>query len=213
MQRFAWVLGVLAAIVFFVGLGFDLSVLRVAAKPIPVFCMAVAVLARDRTPYATRIGIGLVLSAVGDFLLETDRFALGLAVFFAAHVFYIAAYVSDYRALRPLRAVPAYLFGAGALWLLWPSLGDLQAPVVGYTFVICTMLWRAAARVELGGPGQRDRTYALAGAIAFALSDVLVALHQFASPPDAIRWAIMVLYWGGQLGIAASSVTRTRPEP
>ncbi|MFW6067777.1 MAG: lysoplasmalogenase [Myxococcota bacterium] len=212
-MRLAWVLGLLAAVGFFVGFVLDLPLLRVASKPLPVLCMAGVVFAAPRSRYTDLIGIGLVLSALGDLLLEVDRFLLGLVAFLAGHLLYIAAYVSDSRALRPGRAVPAFLFGVAVVGFLWGGLGDMRVPVAVYTLVICTMLWRAAARLEPGTPGQRDRVYALAGAIAFALSDSLVALRQFGSPPEAIRWAIMLLYWSGQLGIAASGVVRGRPEP
>lgn len=210
-MRLAWILGVLSAVAFFLGLAFHLPVLRVATKPVPVLCMAAAVLTWDRSRYAALVGAGLVLSALGDFLLEVGHFLPGLVAFLTAHVLYIAAYVSDSRALRPWRAVPAYAFGVGMVLFLGPDLGDMLLPVIVYTFVICTMLWRAAARIEPGADGQQDRLFALLGAAAFALSDSLVALRQFTSPPEAIRWAIMVLYWGGQLGIAASSVQKGKP--
>ena len=41
------------------------------------------------------------------------------------------------------------------------------------------MMWRAAARVR---PGERAGWIALAGALAFALSDTLLALHRFRAP-------------------------------
>lgn len=209
-MRFAWILGVIAALAFFAGLAFDWPLMRAAAKPIPALCMAWAALSMDRTRYGQLIGAGLVLSALGDLLLEVDRFLFGLGAFLLGHVLYVAAYLTDSKELRPLRAVPAFLFGAGVIAFLGDGLGDMLVPVIVYTLVICTMLWRAAARVEGADASQRDRMYALAGAIAFALSDTLVALRQFGTPPDAIRWAIMILYWGGQLGIAASAVTHDR---
>jgi len=46
----------------------------------------------------------------------------------------------------------------------------------------------------------------LAGAVAFGASDTLIAFDRFAAPIPRVRWPIMVLYWLGQSGIAASAV-------
>ncbi|MFW5876384.1 MAG: lysoplasmalogenase [Myxococcota bacterium] len=205
-MRFPWTLGLVSAFSYFAALGMDWPLVRAVSKPIPVLCMAAAAVMANKSPYGRLIFAGLVLSAFGDLLLEVNRFEEGLAAFLFGHVLYVGAYVTDTRALKPLRAVPAYAFGAVALAFLGGHLGDMLVPVVVYTAIICTMLWRAGARLEPGADLQRDRWYALLGAVSFALSDTLVAMHQFASPPEAIQWAIMILYWGGQLGIAASAV-------
>ena len=66
------------------------------------------------------------------------------------------------------------------------------------------MLWRAAARV--GGPGPRAAALGLAGALFFAASDTLIALDRFRGHIPGAGHPIIVLYWLGQLGIAASAV-------
>ena len=79
----------------------------------------------------------------------------------------------------------------------------LAAPVGLYALAIAAMMWRAAARVR---PGERAGWIALAGALCFGLSDTLLAIHRFRSPVPGASYAIMLTYWAGQLGIAASAV-------
>ena len=42
--------------------------------------------------------------------------------------------------------------------------------------------------------------------VAFGASDTLIAFNRFAAPIPGVRWPIMILYWLGQSGIAASAV-------
>jgi len=69
------------------------------------------------------------------------------------------------------------------------------------------MMWRAAARVWTW---PSPAALGLLGAVAFGLSDTLVAWGRFKAP---IPWAaipLMLLYWGGQAGIFLS-VPRKEP--
>jgi alkenylglycerophosphocholine hydrolase len=213
-MRLFWLLGVLAAIAFVVAVLLDLPSLRGASKPLPVLCMAGAVLMASPTSYRQLVAAGLVVSAVGDVLLEVDRFFAGLVAFAVVHVAYIAAYLTDNREVQLARAVPPFLFGAMVVVLVGPDLGAMLGPVIVYAAIISTMLWRAWARLIPGAPGplERSRWYALAGAASFVLSDTLVAFHQFGGAPEAILLPLMLLYWGGQLGIAASALVEA-PAP
>jgi uncharacterized membrane protein YhhN len=91
---------------------------------------------------------------------------------------------------------------------LWPGFGDLRPAFVAYAVAIGTMLWRAAARVGHRGAPRPGEWAALGGAILFALSDSLIALHRFHAPIPAANVPIMLLYWAGQLGIAWSARLR-----
>jgi hypothetical protein len=68
------------------------------------------------------------------------------------------------------------------------------------------MMWRAAARVGSLGTSALPALLGLAGAVAFGTSDTLIAFDRFHAPMPGVRWPIMVLYWMGQWGIAASAV-------
>jgi alkenylglycerophosphocholine/alkenylglycerophosphoethanolamine hydrolase len=209
------IVAAVAAILFGIGVLLDLHALRLAAKPWPVVALALWVW-RDAPagPYRRWLTLGLAASLAGDLFLELSPRALfvpGLVSFLIAHVLYVIAYASDTRALHLARAIPAYLYAVIVLVALWPGLGPMRVPVSVYTLVICTMIWRAAARV--GAVPRTSAQLALAGAIVFALSDSMIALGRFGGhllPEDIrtgwpLRVAIMSTYWLGQGAIAASA--------
>jgi len=151
---------------------------------------------------ARLVVVGLSLSAVADVAIEWS-FASGLALFLVAHLVYVAAFVADERSLRLLLAVPFAVYAASMFRLLAPGLGPLALPVAFYSIAIAAMMWRAAARVR---PGERAGWLALWGALAFGLSDTLLALNRFHTPFAGAPYAVILTYWAGQLGIAASAV-------
>lgn len=203
---------------FGLGLALDAHWLRLLAKPGPVVALGLWVWRRAPAgAYRRFILFGLGASLAGDLFLELDPrslFVAGLASFLLAHLFYVAAYVSDARAPSLARAIPAYGYGALALAALWSGLGPMRVPVVLYTAVISTMLWRAAARV--GRVSASSGRLALAGAIVFAASDSMIAFGRFGGEwldPSlrtslVLRVAIMTTYWLGQWGIAGSACAR-----
>jgi len=179
---------------------------RVSLKPVPVLCLAAWCGPGGGRASARLVCAGLVVSAVGDVLLEMPRLFLpGMVAFLVAHLCYIAAFVIEARRWRALRAVPFLLWGAAGFARLAPVLGALVWPVGIYVLVICAMMWRAAARVGGTGAPRREEWFALAGAVAFGASDTLLAFSRFLTPwPDA-PYLVMLLYWAGQAGIARSA--------
>lgn len=201
-------MGFVAAALFFAALILDWPLAALVLKPIPVLCV-LAWLGRVRSRDAQLVSAGLVLSMVGDVCLTSvvDQFVPGLVAFLLAHVAYVVAYVGRTRALHLLRLVPVAAFGYFVFAWLGPSLGAMRGPVLAYVVVICTMMWRAAAQVG-ERPGAEGRAWAaLVGAIAFALSDTLVAYVRFVAPSLALQITLMILYWSAQ-GLIAASVER-----
>jgi uncharacterized membrane protein YhhN len=199
-------IGIATAVLFFVGLAADVPALRLATKPVPAVVLAawVFLTCREAPGWLTAAGLGL--SAVGDGLLEGGLFLPGLFAFLAAHLAYIGVFLSADRRPALGRALPFLAWGTLALALLRPRLGSLAAPVTGYVAVICSMMWRAAARVGSAGTPPLAALLGLAGAVAFGASDTLIAFDRFAAPIPGAAWPIMLLYWLGQCGIAASAV-------
>lgn len=207
--RIEWVaplvaLAVGAAAAFVVGHWTDDVTLRLAVKPIPVACAVAFVALFGRGLYAWLIGVGLVISILGDVLLEIPdgSFVAGLLAFLVAHLAYIGAALADTRRLALARAVPVALYCGGVYAWLYSGMGDLVVPVGVYVAVIALMVWRMAARVD----GRRDATLALLGAISFAISDSLIAVGRFSGDFAGLREMIILLYWLGQAGIAASVI-------
>jgi uncharacterized membrane protein YhhN len=199
-------LGFLAAAAFVTGLGLDLSALRFVTKPLPVLCLAAAVAAQRRNPLVRALTVGLLLSAVGDALLEAGLFLPGLLAFLGAHVAYAAGFLLDARRPALPRALPFAGWGIAIYAFLFPDLGDLAVPVLLYLLAICVVMWRAAARIGAHGPPRADEWVGLLGALAFAASDTLIALDRFHAPLPGASLPIMLLYWAGQCGIAGTAL-------
>ena len=198
--------GIGTALLYFVGLATQLPVLCLATKPFPALALAAWVSAKNTRALGRLTAAGLVLSAAGDVLLEIGLFLPGLLAFLAAHLAYVAAFLTADRRPALGRALPFAAWGAGAFALLHPGLGTMAVPVGVYVAVICAMMWRAAARVGSPGTPALAAALGLAGALAFGASDTLIAFNRFATPIPGVRWPIMILYWLGQAGIAASAV-------
>jgi alkenylglycerophosphocholine hydrolase len=203
-------IGIAAALLFFVGRELDLSWLRLLAKPLPALVLAGWVMRRNDSALGRLVSVGLVVSALGDLLLEAGRFLPGLVAFLGAHVAYVAAFLSDERRLRLLRLAPFAAWTASIFPLLRPGLGELRVPVAVYVGVITIMMWRAAARVGSPATPRLAARLGIAGAIAFGASDTLIALDRFAQPIPGVQLPILVLYWLGQWGIAASAAVGAR---
>jgi alkenylglycerophosphocholine/alkenylglycerophosphoethanolamine hydrolase len=198
--------GIATALLYVLGLAAGIPELRLVVKPFPALVLATWVGRRCSWPSGRLTAAGLVLSAAGDLLLELGRFLPGLLAFLTAHVAYVAAFVAADRRPAFGRLLPFLAWGATAFALLRPGLGELAVPVGVYVAAICTMMWRAAARVGSPGTPALAALLGLAGAVAFGASDTLIAFDRFSAPiPDA-RWPIMGLYWLGQWGIAAAAV-------
>ncbi|WNG49306.1 lysoplasmalogenase [Archangium minus] len=206
------VMGGLGVAAFLSGIWLQLFWLRLASKAVPLLCLTVWLWPpRDR--YTRWIAAGLTLSLVGDLVLEAreDLFLLALGAFLLAHVAYVAAYLTASRTPRWILGVPILVSGAGIWWFLRPGLGSLALPVGVYVAVICTMIWRATALVGTEGLARREQWAALMGALCFGLSDTLLAFRMFVHPIEGMSYAIILLYWAGQLGIALSAVPSTVP--
>jgi uncharacterized membrane protein YhhN len=183
-----------------------LPALCLAVKPFPALALAAWVFLRCPRLLGRLTAGGLVLSAIGDVVLEAGLFLPGLVAFLSAHLAYLAAFLSADRRPVPGRALPFLAWGLGAFALLRDGLGTMALPVAVYVAVICTMMWRAAARVGSPGTPALAAALGLAGAVAFGASDTLIAFDRFADLIPGVRWPIMILYWLGQSGIAASAV-------
>ena len=202
---------VVAALLYLAALVTDRPSLRLASKPVPALALAALVLSSRRDGYGTALACGLVLSALGDALLELPgHFVGGLAAFLCAHVAYTAAFLGDERRLRAPRAAPFAIWLLAAFVYVRPGLGEMARPVIVYMLAIGGMMWRAAARW-----GDHPRAEAaVLGAVLFGLSDTLIAIDRFRAPiPGAAAFAIIVLYWAGQAGIATSALVAVSSHP
>ncbi|MEZ5684886.1 MAG: lysoplasmalogenase [Paracoccaceae bacterium] len=146
---------------------------------------------------------GLLLGAAGDFALSRpgDRaFLAGMAAFAAGHLAYVLAFAGLGAGWPGLwLALPVLaLVASTEIWLA-PHAGALRLPVRGYALVIGAM-----GLAALGLPaGQGLLRW---GALAFILSDLILAVETFrlrdGTARRAAKRALWVFYWGGQAAIA-----------
>jgi len=205
-------LGLAGAAVFLYGRITGDAQLSLLTKGIPVIALLLWLRQAPLGTYRRWIGIGLVFSLAGDILLDWpgDLFVFGLGAFLLGHLAYLRAYCSDSR--QPaLPALLLALIAGGAMFAILASsgLGELLIPVACYATAISLMLWRALARI--GHPQLQPRSTWLAagGAALFVLSDSLIGVDRFVASFDAAPYAIILTYWLGQWGIAASVFDRS----
>ncbi|MDX1414815.1 MAG: lysoplasmalogenase [Candidatus Promineifilaceae bacterium] len=210
------VVGLAAAVLFIFGHDADIYWLRMVTKAVPVLCMALAIAFQtDKGRYQWLVITGLLFCAGGDLLLEASpaTFVFGLVSFLLGHVFYIAAFVQDCRKPYWGRAALAYGYGVLIFAVLFfaGDLGDMTIPVLAYVIVICTMLWRAAARY--GDPEvmpESGRT-GFWGAVMFVFSDTVLAVSRFGVLAHPyLRYVVIISYWLGQLDITRAAITQKK---
>ena len=218
LSRILSVAGLIAALIYIVGLWANLPAVELITKGIPVLCLIIWVFQLPRDRFTSLIMVGLIFSLAGDMLLQVskDLFVVGLLSFLVAHLFYIAAFLGVTRRGSWVRLLPFAAWGLIAFLILQPYVGDMLLPVAGYIIVIEVMLWRAAALVGAHGKSQTFELATLLGALAFGLSDTLLAFNRFiwhdtltmfSIQPSTpfISTLVIILYWLGQWGIALAA--------
>lgn len=185
---------------------FNLSTLHFVCKPLLLIVLLLyfSISVKGIQTKTTRfIQVGLVFSWIGDVSLmfvEHNQlyFMGGLGAFLATHIFYIAAFAqsvkgsTSYIRKRPLAALPFVIIGAFLFYTLYPSLGGMKIPVLLYTLIITTMVVFALNRNEKVSIKSFRLVYY--GAIAFMISDVVLAINKFLMPVENADIIIMATY-------------------
>ncbi len=194
-------------ILYFFGYAAGNQALMLVSKPLPVLLLAFALLPW-RWRYQRLIAIAFIFSAIGDLFLQLpgDYFMQGLAAFLIAHIFFILAFW--YRSKRPELAalVVLVILGIVEFEFLKPGLNQLKLPVIVYMTVILAMLWRAYAQRNFNATAK----FAFWGALAFVLSDSVIAFNRFCCHIRGAQAIIMLLYWTAQWLIFYSAYKTAR---
>jgi uncharacterized membrane protein YhhN len=179
-----------------------------ATKPIASggFVLLAVANGAARTPFGIAITAALVLSWVGDVLLVPKGtgkvFRSGVLAFLGAHLAFGVAFLV--RGTRPSGALASLvvLVPLGVImgaYFVRRATPNLRAPVAAYVVVLSTMVALAAAtHAESHAP------IVVAGAAAFYLSDVSVALDRFVRPSFVHRAWGVPLYYAAQVLFAFS---------
>ncbi len=159
------------------------------------------------------LALALTTSSAGDAALAVPgehRFLVGLCSFAIAHVFYILLFSRKVEGFNfntfIMSGITFSVLALSTGWWLLPYTGDLMIPVAIYIILIATMGGMAA---QVGG-------WVMVGALAFILSDILLAIQLFRLaelsplqlPVSVLLWA---LYYCGQMLIFLSFTTQPVP--
>ncbi|MDE4173487.1 lysoplasmalogenase [Phaeobacter sp. PT47_59] len=157
------------------------------------------------------LGIGLLLCAIGDYCLSREgegAFMAGVGAFAAGHLAYVGLFLTTPgREFARLGQMPGLgvVLGLAVLGLvmvrvLAPRAGALKGAVLAYIPIILSM-GAAAATLPMEGA----LAWALPAALAFIVSDVVLAFENFVLPDGhplrrIAPYAVWPLYWGAQIG-------------
>jgi uncharacterized membrane protein YhhN len=151
-------------------------------KAFPMAALAMMVFRNARSRPGILLGLGLLLSDVGDVALDLDRtqnFIIGLGAFLAAHILYISAFLHSFdgscaRARWP--AVTAVVLYAAVLGvLLFEIPGDKFLPVMIYLATITGMVVSTICMRPFV-------PLICIGAVLFMVSDTVLAINKFMHP-------------------------------
>lgn len=172
-----------------------------------IFLYAVLRLPKQKLKIQWLILTGLVFCAIGDATLHW--FVIGLSAFLIGHLFYTAAFLSQWKfnRYRILTILPlifyGFIMGSRLVEALEVS-GDtsLIVPVLLYISAIMLMAWAAIMT------GNR---WLITGSLLFVASDSVLAWNMFVSPVEYSHLLIMSTYYGAQFFIAHSVASFRKP--
>ena len=177
-------------------------------KPLTILLIALiaGLSASDSAPpYKLLILAGLGLSLGGDvfLMLRNKRFVEGLACFLAAHLFYIAAFLTGLLpAWNSLALFSFIVYAMIMIRFLFPRLGGMKFPVIAYMFVLAAMAGFAAERfIQIGNA---RAICAFAGGALFVVSDSALAINRFLKKFKLAQPLILGTYFAAQALLALS---------
>jgi len=169
--------------------------LEYVAKPATLLALLVYAGSGHPSPWLVA---ALAFSLLGDvfLMLPADLFLAGLGAFLVAHLAYIGTFVGPVAPRLVWLAVVIGVLAPVAARILH-AVPDraLRAPVAVYSLAISLMVASAVASAS---------TVAIAGAMLFLVSDMLIAWNRFVQPRPWAPLAIIVTYHLGQLGLATA---------
>ncbi len=204
--------------------------LHLICKPLIMVVLGIYYWIASSGNRSTVVVSALFFSFAGDTALMFESsdslfFIAGLIAFLISHVLYILAYRQHQRddaasdalqGIQKLRfAFPVVLAGTGLVVVLYPVLGDLKFPVMIYALVMVIMVLNALFR--LGRTSAKSFQLVVAGAVAFMVSDSLLAINKFLTPVDHADLLIMGTYILAQFliveGLCAHLVIQKKQRP
>lgn len=188
---------------YIVPLGLIPSEWRWFFKIIPIALLLQLAVTRTGGRVRVLLGLGLVLSAIGDVLLAMNGlFVQGLVAFLLAQVTYTVLFMMQFRwqpGRLPWTALIVVYALACTLFIV-PEAGDMKLPVTAYMIAISLMAIAAGFRDD------PQFLWVAMGALIFMISDTLIAVGRFVSPFEYSGIAVMTTYYTAQVLICVGII-------
>lgn len=200
MQIILSIIIFLSAILHLIGKYYKKPVLNYLFKPVTtilIIILAFFIPDSVSTIYKYFIIGGLFFSLSGDIflMLPKDKFIHGLFSFFIAHILFIIGIISDFGPYFDWQyLIPILLYLIIILKIILPHTGNMKLPVIFYTLIISFFLWQAAGRAYY--LADNSSIMAFFGALAFIISDSVLAYNKFIKTFKLAEIIIMSTYWG-----------------
>ena len=147
--------------------------------------------------------IGLVFSALGDFVLDyfdASGFIFGLSAFFIAHIFYLFYFSKwAFSFKSSVIALLVLIYGLWAMSLIIDHLGELFIPVIAYMGILTVMAFASVFSVK-------SNPWFVLGGISFVISDSILGINKFNSDVAYSHVIIMVSYYFAQYSLLKGSL-------
>ncbi len=166
---------------------------NVVIKAIPAISLATLAFVAVPGSRGKLLFASLLFCAAADVALELAEgkyFVIGLGLFLIAHITFIITFSKDLKAQKSQIPVIIMLIVYAKImaFVLTPYLKEMTIPVYIYLTAITLMAIFAALR------GSKN-DFTLYGAIAFVVSDSILAINKFMMPVLAADYLIMITYY------------------
>jgi uncharacterized membrane protein YhhN len=187
-----YIFGVFA--VLFVGLlPFEPYTGNFAIKAIPAISLAVLAFIAISGSRGKLLFVALLFCAAADIALELaggQYFVAGLGLFLVAHIFFIVTFSRDFKFQKSRIPVILLLvvYSVMMAFVLTPSLKEMAIPVYVYMTALTLVGIFAALRAA-------KNDFTLYGAIAFIVSDSVLAVNKFMFSFVGVNYIVMITYY------------------
>ncbi len=174
-------------------------------KPLTMVLIILICFFATQTEYRNFILTGLFFSLAGDIflLLNNGYFTKGLLAFLVAHIFYIAAIISN-TGLH--LNIPVLLLLVVYFVLIYriiiANTGNKKLYVTTYTIIITFLLWLAIS--TMFSVQNKSSMFLGFGIILFTISDTILAFNKFVKSIKTAQVLILSFYYTAQLFLVSS---------
>ena len=202
-QKSLFALFIVIALAYLLTVIFDFPVATFYLKPFLLLPLLVATIFSETFSHKSILFAALAFCWAGDVLLlfanrDGIYFILGLVAFLIGHLFYILLFIKMIKSsgkkvrLNVPFLILILLYLVAFYWLMSPRLGAMLVPVMVYAVAISSMLY-CAFMLRSVIP-KANAFFIFSGAIAFVISDSILAVNKFYTPIPFSGFLIMITY-------------------